>query len=118
MKYTVHDVLAGAYLGKKYGPDHGLTHASIADGRTALCGRVKADSLADIASGPVTCERCLAKIAREKTPTVDECELSDVHQSKALIAGNDECTCKLCGRVRRYYDAHTARRTWMLGGAL
>jgi hypothetical protein len=55
---------------------------------------------------------------REPTPSLAELELSDAHQGQAFIDGNDECTCRLCGRVRRYYDHHTSKAVWMSGGAV
>lgn len=60
--YTVHGVLAGAYAGRNPKLENLLTHASADEGRTALCGRVKEDNLADEESGAPTCARC-AKLA-------------------------------------------------------
>jgi hypothetical protein len=62
---TVHDVLASRYPGGRNAKlENTLTHASVDDGRTALCNRVAADSLADIAHGPITCKRCLSKVSK------------------------------------------------------
>lgn len=60
--YTAHDVLAGAYRGRNLNARALLTHASIDDGDSALCGRT--GNLCDVASGVVNCPECLARIAR------------------------------------------------------
>lgn len=65
MKTTVHGVLAGAYKGKITNQRSLLTHASIDGGVTALCKRVKADSLCDFEeAGPATCEICAKRAAK------------------------------------------------------
>lgn len=64
-KYTVHGLLAGAYKGGRQSLTAMLTHASTDEGVTALCGKVKADSLCDMEeSEPPTCPHCLRKIAK------------------------------------------------------
>ena len=64
--YTVHGVLAGAYLNRgKSNPRTFLTHASIDDSQTALCRKVKEWALCDQAEdGPPTCPTCLTRIAK------------------------------------------------------
>jgi hypothetical protein len=67
--YTIHGVLAGAYKGRQ-NDRVTLYHASINRGETSLCNRIKNWRLADPWSiDPkhppfVTCEECLARIAR------------------------------------------------------
>ena len=70
-KITVHGVLAGAYRGnggRGMGPRDGaptLSHASADGGRTALCGRVREDSLCDLEEeGAPTCSVCAKKLAK------------------------------------------------------
>lgn len=68
MGYTVHAVLAAAYKGKSASDRSTLQHASLDNGRTALCGRIRIDSLADeygtdIDLG-VTCQACQKKVAK------------------------------------------------------
>jgi hypothetical protein len=72
--YTVHGVLAGAYRGRDIGERALLNHASQDDGRTALCRKVKADSLCDWPEAEVTCQACLQRIATRglvRTPVED-----------------------------------------------
>lgn len=57
-KFTIHGVLAGAYVGILGST---LTHASFDEGRTAVCGRVKPDALCDLEEPVLTCPRCIAK---------------------------------------------------------
>jgi hypothetical protein len=67
MSITIHGVLAGAYRGKKLGERKLLTHASADGAITALCGRVKADSLCDAEEpGPATCPTCAARTEDRK----------------------------------------------------
>lgn len=67
-KYTVHGVLAGAYAGKNPKLESTLTHLSVAGEMTALCKRVKPDSLCDEEEpGAPTCPRC-AKLAAKLLP--------------------------------------------------
>ena len=62
-KYTVHGVLAGAYKGKDIGERVLLHHASLDDGGTALCKRVREDMLCDMyETGEPTCPICLKRI--------------------------------------------------------
>lgn len=62
---TVHGVLAGAYRGKDIGERALLTHASADGGVTALCRRVKRDSLCDaIEPGEPTCPDCARRTSR------------------------------------------------------
>ncbi len=68
--YTIHSVLAGAYGGarRRGNPTarelaRALDHASVDDGASALCGRVKPESLCDVGGDAVTCPACLSKIA-------------------------------------------------------
>ncbi len=63
---TVHGVLAGAYLNRgKSNPRTMLSHASINDGETSLCGKIKDYRLADISDEPVvTCDACLTRMWR------------------------------------------------------
>lgn len=56
---TVHEVLAGAYRGKRARFDALLTHASTDGGSTAVCGGVAEGNLCDqIVPGPPTCKAC------------------------------------------------------------
>lgn len=57
-------------------------------------------------------------MSRPVKPTDAEFNMADVHAAEAVFAGNDECSCRVCKRVRVYHDAHTVPRIWMLGGAL
>jgi hypothetical protein len=60
---TIHSVLASAYRGRS--EDRAtVDHASLDDGRTSLCGRVKPDMLADVGGDAVTCAGCLRKMAK------------------------------------------------------
>jgi hypothetical protein len=62
---TVHSVLAAAYPGKSRAKLDGplLTHASVDDAATALCGRVKPGHLCDeIEEGEPTCKHCVRKL--------------------------------------------------------
>lgn len=61
---TIHAVLAGAY--KSFNTAKSLlTHASIDGGLTALCKRVKEDSLCDVEeTGPATCPTCAKRAAK------------------------------------------------------
>jgi hypothetical protein len=62
---TVHGVLAGAYKGGRMSLKATLTHASADQGSTALCGKVKADSLCDLEmEEPPTCPACARKMAK------------------------------------------------------
>lgn len=56
---TVHEVLAGAYRGKRAKLDALLTHASDDGGWTSVCGNVAEGNLCDVqlATAP-TCKRC------------------------------------------------------------
>lgn len=64
-EYTVHGVLAGAYKGKDISGRTLLTHASTDGGVTAMCRKVKADSLCDLEeTGLPTCPVCQARIVR------------------------------------------------------
>lgn len=61
---TLHAVLASRYHGRAA---TGLVHASDDGGETALCGRVRRDSLCDVApkgATEPTCTRCVALLAR------------------------------------------------------
>lgn len=59
---TVHDVLAGAYRGRRARLDAMLSHASADGGSTAICGGVGEDNLCDLQlEDPPTCARCLKK---------------------------------------------------------
>lgn len=58
---TYHGVLAGAYKG---GIRSTLTHASVDQGITALCGKVKEDALCDWEEPAATCPACLRKAAK------------------------------------------------------
>lgn len=59
---TVHEVLGGAYKGRRAKLDSLLTHASIDGGHTAICGGVAAGNLCDVElpTAP-TCGRCARK---------------------------------------------------------
>ena len=61
---TVHAVLAGAYKGKSLKSRALLSHASDNEGVTALCGKVKADSLCDVHEEELTCPACIKAVAR------------------------------------------------------
>lgn len=60
---TVHSLLASAYRGRSE-ERATLDHASLDDGRTALCGRVKPDTLADVGGDAVTCPACLKRLGK------------------------------------------------------
>lgn len=62
--HTVHGVLAGAYRGKGADLRNLLTHASLDDGSTAICRKVKTDALADAEESEVTCPTCIARLAK------------------------------------------------------
>lgn len=63
MTITYHGVLAGAYKGRDVSARTLLTHASTDGGVTALCKRVKVDSLCDAEEqGPATCPTCAARV--------------------------------------------------------
>ena len=63
LPYTVHGVLAGAYAARN--PLAMLTHASVNDGATALCNRVRIANLCDLQEeGPPSCPHCLRVIYR------------------------------------------------------
>lgn len=66
---TVHEVLAGAYLGKRAKLDAMLTHASADGGSTAVCGNVAEGNLCDaqLPSRP-TCKRCAQKYDAHNDP--------------------------------------------------
>jgi hypothetical protein len=64
LKITAHSVLAGAYRGGRTNLKALLTHASADEGSTALCGKVKEDSLCDVVEDVVTCPACLRKVAK------------------------------------------------------
>lgn len=38
-------------------------------------------------------------------PTSADFDTLDVHESKAMLAGRDTCSCKTCRRVRAWYEA-------------
>lgn len=61
MTITFHGVLAGAYKG---GIKATLIHASTDEGLTALCGKVKEDSLCDMEEPALTCPACIRKAAK------------------------------------------------------
>lgn len=62
--YTVHSVLAGAYKGKDLGERTLLRHASQDESSTAVCKKVKRDTLCDmVEDGEVTCPICAQRIA-------------------------------------------------------
>ncbi len=61
---TTHDVLAGAYKGKRLSLAACLTHASVDGGRTVLCGKIKSDSICDVGEVEITCPACKAKAAK------------------------------------------------------
>jgi hypothetical protein len=61
VRYTVHFVLAGAYRGKRRDLKTTLTHASLDDGDTAVCGQVQAGNLCDIVGTELTCPACRRK---------------------------------------------------------
>jgi hypothetical protein len=61
--YTIHGVLAGAYKAKKEGVQ-GLTHASLDNGNTALCKRVRPGSLCDLQEEAITCPVCKKRVER------------------------------------------------------
>lgn len=63
-KYTVHGLLAGAYKGGRASLAAMLTHASLDEGATALCGKVKPDALCDMEEPELTCPACLRKVAK------------------------------------------------------
>lgn len=66
---TYHAVLAGAYLGgPRANPQHTLVHASVDDGESALCNRVKRWSLCDVQEQAVTCKVCARKLAKLGVP--------------------------------------------------
>lgn len=61
MPWTVHEVLAGAYRGKRKNLKALLTHASPDGGNTAACDGVAEGNLCDVQlETPPTCKRCLA----------------------------------------------------------
>lgn len=61
--FTVHGVLAAAYKGKDVSQRSLLTHASTDGGISAVCRRVKEDSLCDLQEdGPPTCPDCARKV--------------------------------------------------------
>lgn len=64
--FTIHAVLAGAYKGKSVSKRPLLNHASIDGGITALCKKVKQDSLCDVeeAIDSLDCPVCLARVAK------------------------------------------------------
>lgn len=65
MAITIHSVLAGAYRGKSVSARSLLTHASADGGTSALCKRVKVDTLCDVLEdGPATCPTCAARAAK------------------------------------------------------
>jgi hypothetical protein len=72
MKYTVHGVLAAAYKGKDIDDRALLTHASLDEGDTTLCKRVK--HICDLVeTGEPTCVTCqarLAKLLEKELPTM------------------------------------------------
>lgn len=65
-KFTVHAVLAGCYKGTSVSNRPLLNHASIDGGVTALCKKVKTDSLCDMveASESLDCPVCIARAAK------------------------------------------------------
>jgi hypothetical protein len=67
MSVTIHSVLAGAYGHRgrlqPTRPESLLTHASLDDGDTATCKRVKQGNLCDYhESGPPTCPTCQRRL--------------------------------------------------------
>lgn len=68
MSYTIHGVLAGAYRGKDVADRTLLTHASLDNGETSLCARVRRHGLFDEALDPqetsTTCSQCKRALSR------------------------------------------------------
>lgn len=60
--YTVHGVLAANYRGKALSKRVLLTHASLDQGSTAICKRVKDGELAEAEDGEPTCLRCISGV--------------------------------------------------------
>ena len=52
-----------------------------------------------------------ARVAKSDKPTLAELEKAEVHDARALLAGDDDCRCRTCQKVDRYFREKTEGRS-------